>query len=180
MTIRLLKKSQDDDKFDESGRSTSSETSSEVTPQHIETNMALPSRTSSFKKADSPRPKRPSITFCEKVEVTPIVPTSKLWLRTKDYERIIANVFDIVDQVKEGRTKSCTRGLENIHKDNTALHDAWDAVLDVQETQRETGVYNDEELSNIYKLTSANCRLEANFRARQDEKEAMEYLNSTT
>jgi hypothetical protein len=182
-----IDKSQDDDKscatvpIDESWRSTSSE----ATPQPIESNNAP--RRSSLKGLNSNRPKRPSITFCEVVEVIPIVPTTKLirkkselWFGTKDYERIQANLFDIVDQAEQGTPKSCTRGLENLKKDQTALYNAWDAVLGVQLFQRETGVYNDEKLSNIYKLSCANSRVEARFRARQDEKEAMEYLNITT
>lgn len=132
----------------------------------------------------TPRPKRPSITFCEKVEVTPIVPTtnlirkkSELWLRTKDYERIIARLMNILDQAEEGpSSEHCTRGLENLMHDTTVRYDAWDAVLGVQDTQRENGVLNDEELSSIYRLSCANSIEEAKIRALQDEKDAKGYL----
>jgi hypothetical protein len=158
---------------------------SESIPQHIANKRA--SRRSSLKVLNSPRPSRPdSIEFCERVEVTLITPTtrlvkrkSELWFRSKDYERIAASAFEIVDRVDEGTTNCCTRGLENLMKDRTERYDAWDAVLDEQEFQRVSGVYNDEALSSIYKQSCTKSQLEAELRALQDAKDALQYVSDT-
>jgi hypothetical protein len=77
-----------------------------------------------------------------------------------------------VDRADKGTTNRCTRGLENLTKDKTERYDAWDAVLDEQDCQRENGVYNDEALSIIYKQSCIKSQLEAELRALQDAKDA--------
>lgn len=151
---------------------------SESIPQHIANNGAP--RRSCLKVPNGPRPsRRDSIEFSEGVLVTLIVPTtrlvkrkSELWFRSKDYERITASAYDIVDRADKGTTNRCTRGLENLTKDKTERYDAWDAVLDEQDCQRENGVYNDEALSIIYKQSCIKSQLEAELRALQDAKDA--------
>lgn len=191
-----IRKPHDDDAscatvpIDESWRSTAIDESWRSTASDATSFHERSTRRSSLKGSNTvpitPRPRRGSISFCEDVQVTPIVPTTKLikkkselWLRTKDYERIIARSITIVDQAEEGGSETCTRGLENLMQDTSARYDAWDAVLDVQHAQRENGVLNDEELSKIYKLSCANSRTEAKLRGLQDEKDAMQYLRAT-
>jgi hypothetical protein len=62
---------------------------------------------------------------------------------------------------KKDLEKRCTRGLENLMKENTERYDAWDAVLVEQCSQRENGVYNEEAMSSIYKRSSVNSRVQA-------------------
>eukprot|EP00980_Cylindrotheca_fusiformis_P018403 scaffold6052_cov118-Cylindrotheca_fusiformis.AAC.16 len=166
--------------MDESWRSVTSDASR---PEHLKHRTL---RRSSLKGTSPSRHRRPSITFCEDVHVHPITPTTKmikkkseLWLRTKDYERIIARAYEIVDQAGEGDSKNCTRGLENLMQDTTTRYEAWDAVLNVQNNQRKNGVDNAEEISLIYQLSCRVSSEQAKLRALQDEKDAMLYLKGT-
>lgn len=149
------------------------------------------SRRSSLKGANGPpTPKRHSITFSNHVLVSPVVPTtemikkkSELWFQRKDYDKIKAKIYAIADLAAEGEIdkKICTRGLESLIVKDSALqrYEAWNAVLDEQWNQIETGDYDDQALSTVYKLSSVNSQMQAKLRASQDEKDIKKYTFDT-
>lgn len=158
---------------------------SDALPQHNEKSKA-PLRSSLKGSIRAQATKKNSIEFCERVKVTLIVPTtrlvrkkSELWLRNKDYDRIIATSYDILDRAESGTTKDCTRGLENLVKDKSERYDSWDALFDEQNVQREHGVYDDEALATIYMQKCAKSQVEAERRAIQDAQDALKYVNDT-
>lgn len=144
-------------------------------------------RRSSMKKtagSGSRTRRRSTISFCEQVEVTPIVPAfelakkkGSLWWQSEDYQRILRKSHEIV--AKKDVEKRCTRGLENFLKQKTERYNSFDAVLDEQCYQREHGLYNEEAMSSIYQQSCVNSQKEATLRALQDAKEADKYLSDT-
>lgn len=148
------------------------------------------SRRSSMKGANGPRPvRRSSLTFCEQVVVTPVVPTtelvkkkSELWLQSRDYDKIMTKAYGIADRVAEGTDqKHCTRGLETLlssEKEEKA-HEAYDAVLDEQWKQAKKGIYDENALSRVYRRSSITSKNDAFLRAQKDEKDVKTYTRDT-
>lgn len=144
-----------------------------------EFDVNLPGRTKPIRR-------RSSITFNEEVEVAEVVPMKELtdnmedlWLQSKDYARIRERSYDLVDLASQGM-KYCTRGLEDLMEDKQQSKiECWDAVLDEQDEQRERGSFNEEAMARAYRLSSVESRVEANIRAKKDEKEVENYLRET-
>jgi len=149
-------------------------------------------RRSSLKNGSGPtrRARRHSLTFSSDVEVTTITPTQKLakkkslWFEEKDYEKMQNKIFMIADMAKEGEGhRYCTRGLENIIQKGSEerKYEAWDAVLDEQENQMQSGAdfYDDDAVAQSYHVACEKSRADAANRAKQDEKAVAEYLSET-
>lgn len=79
--------------------------------------------------------------------------------------------------------KHCTRGLEKILRSDCEArkHAAWNAVLDEQEHQMESGAeyYDEDALSQSYRVVCEQSRAEATALAMQDEKDIATYLCET-
>jgi hypothetical protein len=158
--------------------------------------VAIPSthrrvpRRSSLKGANGPRSsRRHSISFCEQIVVTPVVPNtemakkkSDLWLQRQDYDRIMTKNYAIADRAADGSgPKCCTRGLEALflNEEDSQKYEAYDAVLDEQWNQAKDGIHDDKALSTIYKLSSISSKMEAKLRGLQDEKDVRKYTFDT-
>ncbi|KAL3930630.1 MAG: hypothetical protein SGBAC_011681 [Bacillariaceae sp.] len=134
--------------------------------------------------------RRHSLTFSTEVSVSTITPTqelakkkSSLWFEDKDYEKMRDKIFMIAERAQEGDTRYCTRGLEGIiHRDSeTRKYAAWDAVMDEQEYQMESGAdyFDEDALSESYRVVCEDSCKDATARALQDEKDVAEYLSET-
>ena len=82
---------------------------------------------------------------------------------------------DVVDDSE----KDCIRGLEALMEADLKMerkYDAWDSVLNEQDLQRVQGTFDDENISEAYRYSTAECSQEALERAKQDEDEVRLYL----
>ncbi|CAJ1956731.1 unnamed protein product [Cylindrotheca closterium] len=161
-----------------------------VPPPPCTPNTPKMSRRSSL-KGSSPTPRqfrRHSLTFSSNVVVATIIPTPELakkkslWFEDKDYEKMHKKIHLIAERAQEGEGhKYCTRGLENIIRGGSQIrkYAAWDAVLDEQEYQIQSGAefYDEDALSRSYRVVCEESRAQAAMRALQDQKEAAEYLS---
>eukprot|EP00980_Cylindrotheca_fusiformis_P005409 scaffold1157_cov122-Cylindrotheca_fusiformis.AAC.1 len=150
-------------------------------------------RRSSLKGSNGPSStrRRHTITFCEHVMVTPIVPAadlakkkSDLWLQSRDYDRILKKAYAIADRAAEGNQPNyCTRGLEALLVDQAetglTVYDACNAVLEEQWNQAKEGISDDSALSKVYRISALKSKAEAERRAQNDEKDAMKYTMDT-
>ena len=143
---------------------------------------------------DQPVKRRTSISFDEKVKVKSVSPVSQmtdrpeeLWFQDDEYDRMKQKSFEIVDRVELGMTggkKYCTRGLEKLMQKNQEAsmikkYDAWDAVLNEQFSQRESGTFNDVNIANALRFKTMNSQREANLRAQGDADEIEKYVRTT-
>ncbi|CAJ1964961.1 unnamed protein product [Cylindrotheca closterium] len=160
-------------------------------PQHHHERRMAPRR-SSLRGSNGPRQRarRHSLTFSSEVVVQKITPTQEmakkksLWFGEKDYDKMKDKIFMIAEQAREGNgQKHCTRGLESIILDGSEERKfaAWDAVLDEQEHQIQSGAehFDEDALSQSYRDACEESRTVATARAQQDEKAVAEYLAET-
>jgi len=152
-----------------------------------EIEILLPGRRSSITR-------RRSIQFSEKVKVKKVTPVKKLtdepkalWFQGHEYEKMRRKSWDVIDKVEGGRTKGrnyCIRGLEkftraNQHELSLRKHERWDAVLDEQERQWDSGQFDDEYMANLSMYWSRQCSLDAAQRGQADAEEIATYLATT-
>ena len=143
---------------------------------------------------DEPVKRKTSISFDEKVRVKCVKPVSKmadrpeeLWFQDNEYDRMKKKSFEIVDRVELGMTGGknyCTRGLEKLMQKNQVAimnkkYDAWDAVLNEQYSQRESGTFDDVNIANVLRFKTMNSQREANLRAQEDAEEIEKYVRTT-
>lgn len=141
-----------------------------------------------------PVKKKLSISFDSKVKVKSVAPISSmtensdaLWFQDDEYDRMKQKSFEIVDRVELGMTggkKYCTRGLEKLMQKNQEAsmikkYDAWDAVMNEQFSQRESGTFDDQNIANALMFTTLNSQREANLRAQQDAEDIEKYVRTT-
>lgn len=114
--------------------------------------------------------------------------SDELWFKDEDYEGMVKSSMEIVDKVKESEEMKDTseheedaRGLEKFIEADQVLENkywAWDTVLDEQETQREMGYWNDDMIAEAYQSSTADAAKAAAERAKRDQKDIDEYLQS--
>lgn len=139
--------------------------------------------------------KQRSISFCNDVKVRSVNSftdmdglSDELWFKDEDYEGMVKSSMEIVDKVKESEEMKDTseheedaRGLEKFIEADQVLENkywAWDTVLDEQETQREMGYWNDDMIAEAYQSSTADAAKAAAERAKRDQKDIDEYLQS--
>jgi hypothetical protein len=145
---------------------------------------------------DEPVRRRTSITFNEKVKIKGVTPVAQLtdepeslWFQDGEYERIKEKAFELVDKVdKHGITnrgkKYCIRGLEKLMPSKAGQvlehkYEGWDSVLNEQDIQRESGIFDEEYMAILYKYSNLSSKREAAERGGQDEAEIENYLRTT-
>jgi hypothetical protein len=133
------------------------------------------------------------IQFNEIVRVKPVVAVYDLvddldclWFQDDEYDRIRTKIFLVADKHVIGEhfsgQKLCIRGLESIleydvRQDNKVR--GWEAVLAEQRSQRDSCNFDDTNLGQAYQFSAQKSKLDAEIRARQDEKDVQKYLKST-
>jgi hypothetical protein len=145
----------------------------------------------------APVRRRTSISFCEEpAQVHEIVPVASLtdepealWFQSEEYSNIKKKMRSIVHAVEKGEGSSskktyCTRGLEGhlgqgAKSKTVSRETAWDAVLKEQYMQQHEGNFDDEGISNLYRLSSIESKIAAAQRATRDESEAEAYQQDT-
>lgn len=140
--------------------------------------------------------RRTSITFSTSVRVKPVVPVQEmadvspetLWFQDDEYDRMKEKSWTIVDKELASKkyggvsTNYCTRGLERMmkpHEVQQKKYKCWDTVLGEQNLQRQSCLFDDEYMANMYKFITAESQQEAERRAQQDEAEIQNYMRST-
>ncbi|CAJ1942258.1 unnamed protein product [Cylindrotheca closterium] len=104
------------------------------------------------------------------------------WYSSKEYSKIEKNIVKECDKMAKRKDlkdkKYCSRGLETYQtymsrKQNyrEALH----AVLDEQDRQIESNVYDEESIAQVYHNVSSSCQLWATVKGLRDQKEATSY-----
>ena len=133
-----------------------------------------------------------SLTFKETAIVAIIKPAKSLsrkadlWFQESEMKLFRKQVNALVQLTDNGYDsesgkKYCMRGLERLMQPHTALRQrgvAWDSVLKEQNLQRKLGLFNEEDMANLYKFSTMISRHEAVERAQEDAKEAAMYLAS--
>ena len=128
---------------------------------------------------------------------------SKLWFQDEEYDVIKERSLMLVEYVEQqqgelsnnnklvattassGKKVPCVRGLEGYIGDGEIVKqdrkdDAWDTVLYEQYNQRLDGIYyDDDKMSQQYKLCSHGSKMDAIQRAKQDEIAIEKYTRST-
>jgi hypothetical protein len=139
--------------------------------------------------------RRASITFAETVTIKDVTPVSQLtdqpealWFQAEEYDRIRKKSRAVADRVKDGliigEGKFCIRGLEKLMMSNSYEVRqrkllSWGSVLNEQDLQRKDGLFDDDDIRNIYNLATLESKQEAAERAKQDAAEIENYLRST-
>ncbi|CAJ1942256.1 unnamed protein product [Cylindrotheca closterium] len=104
------------------------------------------------------------------------------WYSSKEYSKIEKNIVKECDKMAKRKDlkdkKYCSRGLETYQtymsrKQNyrEALH----AVLDEQDRQIESNVYDEESIAQVYHNVSSSCQMWATVKGLWDQKEATSY-----
>ena len=134
---------------------------------------------------------RTSITFQEnKNEVKEVEPfkNEQLWFK-KDEITMIRQKAKMVAEISTSRNHNdeamkdeCVRGLEKLTNSATVYKEqnvAWRSVFQEQYRQNNTGTFDDEVVSTIYRIATYDSAQRALERARQDSREARQYTRST-
>ena len=136
--------------------------------------------------------RRTSLSFKETAKVAIIRPAKSLsckadlWFQESEMKLFRKQVNALVQLTDNGLDsesgkKYCMRGLERLMQPHAALRQrgaAWDAVLNEQSLQKKLGLFNEEDMANLYKFSTMISRHEAVKRAQEDAKEAAKYLES--
>ena len=119
-----------------------------------------------------------TVTFCESVIVRRTMPLSEYtpeeieatWYSDEEYDQISRQCQKQIRKLNEGKTlrdkKYCSRGLEGATDAGQCTKDenrylAYQAVLQVQGSQREQGVYDELAIAESYRQVSSDCQLKA-------------------
>ena len=81
-----------------------------------------------------------------------------------------------------GGVTYCTRGLEryfHINEVQDKRNVAWDSVLDEQELQRDSSVFDDDRLSKAYSKCTKKSSIEAYERGKLDQDAIERYIKKT-
>ncbi|CAJ1920882.1 unnamed protein product [Cylindrotheca closterium] len=108
-------------------------------------------------------------------------PFDNIWFNKDEYDDIRSSNRKIVKCVERGTDKNfCVRGLESMMDDvqQVRRRNSIDAVLTEQEAQRDSGVYDEEKLSESYRRTSMASQAQAAGRAETDTADIQLYLQS--
>jgi hypothetical protein len=98
----------------------------------------------------------------------------KLWFQEHEYYEIQANICTLVNAAEQGGQIPdgiSIRGLEYLLSNSQAnqmKYDGWDAVFDSQYLQQQKGEFDDEIMSEAYRLKTFGSKLEALKRGRMD------------
>jgi hypothetical protein len=132
--------------------------------------------------------RRRSIDFNAKVlvkEVTPITevaPHEDLWLQPDDFEKMKLDRRAVVEKHKRGTAEEHDdiRGLEKyLDRSGKILKNrAWDAVLEEQEEQELTGVFNGDRIAAIYRSSTSGTPDKAAETGKKDHEAIRDYLLS--
>jgi hypothetical protein len=139
--------------------------------------------------------RRTSISFCEKDQITEVVPVKSLtddpealWFQDEEYSAMNKKMCSLIHAVERGTEAStkkyCIRGLEGHFGEGAESREisrgsAWDAVLMEQRMQQKEGSFDDEGISMLYRLSSIDSKIKAAQRATQDESEVGHYQRDT-
>lgn len=111
--------------------------------------------------------------------------SSACWYSTKEYSKIEKSMVKQCDKMAKGKVfkdkKFCSRGLEKYQicnfiarKENSRT--AMQSVLDEQERQDESQIYDDEAIAQVYHNVSSSCQMWATVVGLRDQKEAAKYI----
>jgi hypothetical protein len=143
---------------------------------------------------EEPVKRRTSISFNESVKVKKVDLVKNLtdapetlWFQDEEFQAIRRRSLDLVDKYDNGQMKGkkyCIRGLEKLTKSRRKKvmerkYDAWDAVLDEQDVQRDSGTWDEEYMANAYKYKTAEPQEDALRQGMEDYGEIEKYMRST-
>lgn len=108
------------------------------------------------------------------------------WYSPEEYSKIEKIMAKQCDNMAKGKVlknkKSCSRGLEKYQicnfiarRENSGT--AMQSVLDEQERQDESQLYNDEAIAQVYHNVSSSCQMWATVVGLRDQKEAERYID---
>jgi hypothetical protein len=151
-----------------------------------EIEVKLPGRRNSVRR-------RTSISFSGEIEVREVERVSSLtdnpnalWFQQDELENIKTKLRTIIATLGErgdgNPRKLCTRGLERhiLGKlTKTKINAAWDAVVIEQYIQQNEGSFDDESISNRYKVFARGSQEKAAERAKKDEAAIAKYQRDT-
>lgn len=123
-----------------------------------------------------------SITFSDTVDIQRVTSISDLarnpkdlWFQYDEFEKIRNKSIELARRADSptDSKKYCVRGLETLmpsKRDDILCQQtiALDTVLDVQDTQRHCGVFNEDHIAKLYKSLSIPSQIKALERAQED------------